>query len=351
MKQTRLILIGILSGIIILLIVVLMWGIQKGSLIDFGQEAMGAYDVVSERKIPVAEIEKLQLLFDKNSYDVYFYESDSEEIVLREYANKNLPEEKKIEVQKKDEVLTVKSRNKSVFSFGWFSLGSWRGNGGYVEVYLPASYAASVEVVTVSGDIVAKVDFLLKEDAHIKASSTSGDVTLLAVEAETVDISTVSGDIMAEAVRGETQCSTTSGDISITDGVGDVDFNTVSGDVDFEKWQGNVSVSTTSGYVNGEKITGGVKASTVSGDVELFFDNLTSDIKVSTTSGYVELAFDEDACVAFEADTTSGDIATFFDEVLSYNKKGNQADGNYGQGERSRVTVSTVSGDVEVRAN
>lgn len=67
-------------------------------------------------------------------------------------------------------------------------------------------------------------------------------------------------------------------------------------------------------------------------------------------SGNVKLEFLREAAFHFQADTGSGMIHTDFDERLSYNKKGNHAEGDVGDHPVCRVEAKTNSGNVKVLA-
>lgn len=351
MKQLKIILISILCGIFLLLCGVLVWGITGFGFKINGNSnnniTFGDYRKVLEVEVPAERIEVLNLFFDKNSNDIYFYESKSEQILIEEYVNMELSEKEETKVTETDKVLTLDSprRNTGVINWGINS------KSGYVKVYLPASYEGNLNVTVLSGDIDSNTDFILDKDAKFTVSSTSGDINLLKAEAKTVDISSVSGDIEAEAITAEINISTTSGDIDISACTGNCEADTVSGDIDINSVSGNVDFSTTSGDVSVGECLGGGRTSTVSGDVELHFVKLYENLSVSTTSGIISIYIPQNATVQFDAQTTSGDINTFFDDVLSFNKKGNHASGTYGDGEAVLMEVDSTSGDVHIRQN
>ena len=350
MKQSKLILISILSGIFLLLCGVLVWGITSLNLAvnsrehNISQSVFKDYRKALEVEVPAERIDSLNFLFDKNSNDIYFYQNDSEHIYIEEYVNWELSEKEETKVTEANGVLTLDSpkRDNGIMNLGI------NNRSGYVNVYLPESYKGNMKIETVSGDIDTEMDFILGDRAKFKASSTSGDILLLKLEAGNVDISSVSGDVDADAIIGATDISTTSGDIDVTAITGDCNTSTVSGDITFNSVMGKADFSTTSGDVRAEDLSGEGKVNTVSGDIRMHFIKVDGDIYVSTTSGIVDIYIPENMTVDFDASTTSGSIETFFDDVLSFNKKGNHASGTYGDGEAIRMDISSVSGDVSV---
>ncbi len=372
MKQTKLILVAVLSGIFLFLGVVLVLGINGHSFFyrSFNTSAENAgdlkdYRMVLEYEAEAEQIQELNLLFDKNSNHIFFYESDSNQIVIREYMNWEPAKREETTVKEENGVLTVKGkrRNNGNIFFGF------RNHHGYVEVYLPAAYRGDLKAAVVSGDISTDTDLILGEKAECTLSTTSGDVDLLKVEAGNVDISSVSGeltvqeitgdarfsttsgDITVEKITGDMKISTTSGEVLVREGTGECKVGTVSGDAELFSLQGAFDISTTSGVVEIAGNTGGGNVSTVSGDIRLQFTALEENLDISTTSGVVQIDLPEGTAVDFDASSTSGRINTFFDDCLSFNKKGNKASGVYGSGTPFRVEVDTTSGDIEVRAH
>lgn len=349
MKQTKIILISILAGIMLFFFSVLLSGLNGKNPFARRNGDEWGYEpkLVLEYEKEAAGISGLNLLYDKNSLDIIFLESDSENLVIREYAWRELKERERTEVREKNGVLTLESRRRGGAS-GFISF-SWNNNGGYVEVYLPKNWGGNLKAQTLSGDIVGEMDLKLEESAIFAAGSTSGEIELPFLKAGEVQISTTSGDISVDLVKGKGAFSSTSGEITLFTETGDCDISTVSGDIQVESLNGNFRLSTNSGDIRIGGVIGSGKASTTSGEIGLQFAELTGDLTISSTSGNVDLAWPVDTAVRFEAGTTSGEINTFFDGSLSFNKKGNQASGSYGAGTSHMVEISTTSGDVDVR--
>lgn len=354
MKQSKLILVTILAGIFLLLGGVLIWGIYGSGLgrsnqsIQVNEEGgLTNYTKVLELEVPAEQIETLNLFYDKNSNDIYFYESDSDQIIIEEYANKELSEKEKTKVTEANGMLTLDSpkRNSGIVFLGI------NNKHGYVNVYLPASYQGDLNVSALSGEIESQIDLMLGKDVDFAASSTSGDISLLKVEAQNADISSVSGELSIVSIAADTDVSTTSGDVDISTCEGNCNVSTVSGCVEINSIAGEMDINTTSGDIIAEGILGGGDASTVSGDIRFLFTGLNKDVDISTTSGEVSVYLPENSALNFEGSTTSGDIQTFFDDSLSFNKKGNHASGVYGNGEKVNLGIGTTSGDIVIRKN
>lgn len=248
------------------------------------------------------------------------------------------------------------------------------------DVRFPKVQAGRIQASSTSGDIA-----LGQTTGSLTMSTTSGSIRLDGAEGEEADISTTSGDITVGQAQGRMEVSTTSGGIQISGQKGSLQISTTSGDITLGQVTGDMTLSTTSGLIrlkegqgdfdaestsgdirvgslagrfdmdttSGELSVSGIDshgaAHSVSGDIQILLTGLAGDLDISTTSGTVELGFPKTASFQFCFDTTSGECQTFFDDVLSFDSKRRNAKGQYGEG-RHLVEISTVSGDLEVRA-
>lgn len=356
------------------------------------------YSLVLEKEIPAEDIRSLKINYGMNSNDVIFYQGDGEDILVREYMNFT-PEKGQIStVEQNGTELEVRGARRNFFSF--FSIGS---RDAYTEIYLPDDLAGNLEnvnVKTVSGSVLSQIALAQTGTFHVtttsgdiffpgvrakktESSSTSGDIRLAYVVTDKAELSTTSGDIMLDQASGEAvisstsgevrmqalvgrvQVTTTSGDISLGQVKGDMNISTTSGDVRLQKGQGDLDASSTSGDIRADSLDGAFsldttsgtlsiaegsgfgKAGSVSGDIRIFLADLQGGLDISTTSGDVSIQLPKTASLSLHFGSTSGECRTFFDEELSFNKKGNKADGQYGGGEHS-IDVSTVSGDLSI---
>lgn len=364
----------------------------------------GNYSLVLEEEVPAEGIRSLKLSYDRTFNDVLFLKGTGENILIREYLNFEPEDDQISKVEWDGSELLVKGAGRGVFfGFTFFNISFYKD--GYTEVYLPEGCSEELEclnVKTVSGDVLSEIPFLGKGDfsvsttsgdvffpkvtaQKIQMSSTSGDIRLAWAESGKISVSTVSGDVMLDRAQGDTALSSTSGEIRSSQLEGKVRISTTSGDISLGKAAGGANISTTSGEVRLESCQGDLdvestsgdirvdsqnglfqmettsgelsvrdgsgwgRASSVSGDICVFLADLQGDLDISTTSGEVELKLPKEGNFAFHFDSTSGECRTFFDNLLSFNKKGNRADGQYGSG-GGTIDISTTSGDLDVRA-
>lgn len=210
------------------------------------------------------------------------------------------------------------------------------------SVRLDSASAAAVDISTTSGDIT--VD---QAEGSVKITSTSGEIRLSGLNGP-CQISTTSGDISLGQVSGAVSLSTTSGNVRLDEGQSGLEAESTSGDIQVRSLQGDFGMETTSGELVISDGKGAGTAHSISGDVQIFLEELSGDLDISTTSGTVDLKLPKAADFDFRFSTTSGECNSFFDQVLSFDGKRRNAQGQYGSGGHW-VKVSTVSGDLSIR--
>lgn len=363
--------------------------------------------LVFEEEVPIDGIDSISVSYSMNSNDVYLYEGQGDMLTIKEYNKVELNENELSTVSANGSKLEIKGKRRSSrrVGLGFFHFGY---SGGYTEVWLPASYKGELALTTSSGDITSEMDLVLEKD--LKASSTSGEITMPDVIASNVSLGCTSGNVRIENIEtnrngtaGDINIATTSGDITVKQLVGETNIGSSSGYVNAETITGNVQIATTSGditvqhidgnatvgsssgytkimegrgnrsvttssgdvmidgadglwkiyttsgevWVKGKNDNGSIE--TTSGNVSLEIVELNGTLDIHTRSGYVNMKLLKDSAFDFSADTTSGDIDTFFDDNLKFSKRGNSAQGTYGQNSQGNsIRIGTTSGDVRI---
>jgi hypothetical protein len=336
MKRTMMTFIAAFILIAVGLIILMIYAITRGSSGSF----TGGMPLVNEQEIDLEGIDSIS--FSYSSGEFIFYQSDSEELVLKEYMNYDPEEEALTRINKSGSDLTLRGgrEHHNMFSF-WFFNHNRR-----TEIYLPSQYAGKLSVETSSGNINSDLVFRLTE---FSASSTSGNIRFNEVYADTIDVSASSGNITFRIAEGTRRFEATSGNIRVLGGAGDSDFTASSGNITIENASGHMEVGASSGEIKVLDLNGGGRLETSSGNISLELNSLTEDLSVNASSGNVSVSLPDSASFNFSAGASSGDIRTFFDDDLSYNKRGNEAYGAFGDNPRLEVSIETTSGNIRVK--
>ncbi len=365
-------------GVIALGLIVLMVTIINSSRLSNSSSYSSArVELVSTRNLSMAGIEQLSLEY--SSDDIIFYESDTPELILKEYMNITPDEKELTQIKQSGSKLKLRGgeRRQQNLMFSYYN--------GYVEVYLPAAYRGSLSTSTTSGDIDTALVLNLSEFAassssgqinfnevyatQISASATSGDIEFEIAEG-TRSFSSSSGSIKIQGGNGDTSVSSTSGDIMINDNKGELKAEASSGNITIKSAMGSKEIETTSGDIRLSKCSGYLKASSSSGEINVtdldsagcfestsgdiyvsFTDELVTnkeDIEAAASSGQIVMKLPSGLRFDFEAKTSSGKIDTFFDDSLSFQKDGDYASGIVGGNPNFQLNISTTSGDISV---
>jgi DUF4097 and DUF4098 domain-containing protein YvlB len=365
-------------GVIALGLVILMVSvINSGGLSISSSNSFTNVNLVNTRNLSMEGIDVLSLNY--SSDDIIFYESDTTELILKEYMSITPNEDELSQIKQSGSELRLLGgdRMRQNWIFNHYS--------GYVEVYIPAGFHGNIAASTSSGNIETDLTLNLSEFA---AACSSGDIRLNEVYASQISAATTSGNIefdKAEGKRsftsssgdikvrdgnGDTEVSSTSGNITIIENIGELNAEASSGDIIVESVVGVKEVETTSGEIQLSDCSGYLSASSSSGDIIIYelggagvFETTSGNINVSFTdelaenkadieavasSGEVELKLPTGLNFDFVAKTSSGDIDTFFDDSLSYKKDGDYASGTVGANPDFQLEIVTTSGNITV---
>jgi DUF4097 and DUF4098 domain-containing protein YvlB len=377
MRKLVITIVGIFSIITILLIGFMISIINKGGInLTFETSNL---TLVNTQNIKINDTESLNIKY--RSEDIYFYEHDSDELILKEYMNIEPDLDQLTNIDKNGTQLIIQGSYKN--SQSWFFN---QGYYGKIEIYLPTNYSEQLAVSTSSGVIVS--DFVF-ELSSLDATSSSGDIKLNEIYAERINLSASSGNINVTKAEGTRNLSSSSGDIKVLSGSGELDIESSSGTItvqnnssyleaesssgdikiissdgekDIETTSGCITIKDSSGYIDANASSGDVLISnmtnggsfnTTSGCITLEFakevSSLLEDIEINASSGDVNLKLPTSFEFNFSASTSSGDIRTFFDDQLAFNKKQNQASGAIGNTNERNIDINTTSGSITIK--
>jgi hypothetical protein len=181
------------------------------------------------------------------------------------------------------------------------------------------------------GRVAVDFDITVPRELRLEAHTVSGDLVVEGTRGP-LDTQSVSGDVRLEDVQGPLRLKTVSGDAVLADFAGQLIANTVSGDLTFERVRLHGSdIVTVSGEV---RVDGELdkarehRLKTISGDVDLRLTGGSYDIRFSTMSGDLDSELEGEINVTGRRDK----------HIM------------IGAAE-TKVTVKTMSGDLEIRAS
>ena len=274
-------------------------------------------------EIPLSKADKLRL--DYGSKNIKVYPAEGDTVTIKEYLYSNKPEAR-AEVSYGDGGnALVRGQGRSFVIFGFFV-----GEGERIEVYIPEKSLSRLSLETGSGNITSETE-CVREDGVFEAKAGSGNVRISNVTADAVALEAGSGNVRAENNEGSVTLEANSGNI---------DGKEITGDVSADSGSGNIRI---------DKLSGCITAGAGSGNVTIEAAVISGDVALSAGSGNVKLVLPEEVDFHFRGETGSGNINTDFDEILSYDKKGDIAEGDAGQNPDIKIEAHTGSGNITVR--
>lgn len=296
--------------------------------------------LVNTRSMAAAEISAVNV--EHYNSDVYFIQGEDSQIVLKEYVAGQAEAVPPVTVSMANGTLRLVVEPMTANHGIAFGMASFRR---YLEIYLPKDWNGSLETEGSSGSVYGEMDLNLTK-CSIK--TTSGAVRAKTLRADTIRLETSSGKVAVETLAAQESISikATSGAVQVFDCTGDADISTSSGRISVDQAAGNLRLSASSGQIQAGNLTGGAQVNTSSGAVRLRFATLTGDVEIKCSSGSISCELPRDAEFSFQAKTSSGSIKTYFEDQLSFNKRGNQAEGVIGAADSIRVRAETTSGAI-----
>lgn len=298
---------------------------ERGNLIFF--VFGGRATLQNTIELPLSEMDALQAVYGSKNLKVYPIQGDT--VVIKEYLFSGREEAKAAVERFSDPVTgrrTVTVTGGQVIAvtiLGMFSKGE------RIELYIPEEGLKALSLQTASGNIAAESGFALKTE-ELEVNAGSGNIKWSDSKAERLHIQAGSGNISLEHMSGNLEVRTGSGNIK-ADGI--------TGSMDMRAGSGNIKAERLSGQGVIEAGSGNIKADAL---------EITGDMSLKTSSGNIHLTLPEDFSFRLQAQTGSGNIRTDFEEVLSYNKKGNQARGTMGENPSCLIQAESNSGSVHI---
>lgn len=317
----------------LLLLAGLLWLVFE---LAWGRAGVGSSTVLDRVFDGASRIE-----LDAGSADVQVRTWDGEGIRVAAVQRGGDRDDYQIDVQESGGGLHVTTQSSPRLGFLFF------GHSLHYTVQVPAD--GQVTVHTSSGDI--ELDGVSGADSSRapELASTSGDVRVQDLR-HGLTVETGSGDVRLSDVAGPLHLKSTSGDIQLRDGAAtSADVETTSGEIDLRGVAGALNLHSTSGDIDIRDARDGLLTiSTSSASVTYEGSLADGNHSVAAVSGDVTLRLPDDSSFTLQASTVSGDLSLDSFERQSVQSGRRELNATVGAG-RSRLTIETTSGDVEVR--
>ncbi|WP_163630591.1 DUF4097 family beta strand repeat-containing protein [Paludibacter sp. 221] len=309
-----------------------------------------ARSLVNTQVIDVESIERLSVSYTAD--EVCFYESPTNELILKEYMNRNNSDYFAV-INASDNSVQIKNGDRQWAT--WLSCKA--------EVYLPKAFNGNLDISTVSGRIIVNMDIVARS---CNITSASGSVKVRNVSAPNVAIRTTSGRIETDQIEGNVYLKSTSGRIEVESLKGEkLDVGTTSGSIQIDNFRsetlnaksnsgsivlgrgyGKVIASTSSGRIAIEQAYGSANLKSTSGRISANYGYVDGDMFIKSTSGKVSLYIPDDLSYYFDAHSTSGTI--YLNSKSESLKSQKAIVRKIGASPTFSVEIKTTSGGIEV---
>lgn len=174
---------------------------------------------------------------------------------------------------------------------------------------------------------------------QVRARLASADCDVTAALAA-LEVDTASGDVRAGDLAGDLRVRSASGSVRAGDVAGAANLTSASGTLALAGARGIARTSTASGDVRLGLAASSLKVKTASGDVEVGH-YAGADLECVTMSGDVRVGLTRGRVLDLDLQTLAGDIRSEFEVG---------ADDDSGGGERGRIEIRSLSGDIALVA-
>lgn len=270
--------------------------------------------LVNEQHFRTEEVSELRLDYDND--DITLLESDSNDIVLREY----------MDIDKSSYYARIRHLGSTLHIEEGRRPGGNR-LGCYVELYLPAGFTADIGIHTTESSLKTLAGHTM---GILRAETTRGSLEIAGINAREVYVSSANGTVSMRNVTADT--------ISIDAANARVEADHITGEIRYNTSGGTLILSGANGC--------GIFEAASDGHLELSFAEITGDISAVAGNGSIYFKAPAEAAFRFFASSRNGSIDSSYDSVAV---NGGQASGDVGTNPVFCVELKTHNGKIEVR--
>jgi DUF4097 and DUF4098 domain-containing protein YvlB len=305
----------------------------------FGEEEnAGGLFLVNTLNLSLAGVETLSISY--GSDDVILRESETGELIVKEYMKKNNPRYY-AEVSRFGGTLRVKSGRRPWLSWHWEKVRA--------EIYLPRSFRENLRISNSSGTFSGDADLL--DYRTIDISVSSGSVFLGHLSAKTVSLQVSSGELDVRSIGGDSFISVSSGKLQIDTLSGaEHRVKVSSGHSAIESVRGKTESHVSSGALVIGNFSGEGSFEMSSGNISLGLTELLGDLRLSVSSGGINMTIPGDLSFNLDGVTRSGSILVDEDRENFLRVSGNSTVLRpIGSSPERTIYARTSSGTVNIR--
>lgn len=273
---------------------------QFGGAVNFS--IGGRAELRNTIEIPLDKAKSLQITY--GSKNIKVYQAKDNVILIKEYLYSNKKEAQAEAVYGEDGKVSVTGGSAWNLIFFGFGLGGEE----RIEVFIPEKGLKELSIET-----------------------GSGNVKWTGADTRNISFRTGSGNLTVEQIKGTSELHAGSGNIKV------------------EKIEGAIQAGTGSGGITLEDFAGSGCMKAGSGNIKVEAVQIRGDLELETNSGNIKLELPENLSgCQFNINAGSGNIHTDFDKQLSFNKKGNSAQGTFGEEALYHIRAKAGSGNVRI---
>ncbi len=295
---------------------------QFGGAVNFS--IGGRAELRNTIEIPLDKAKSLQITY--GSKNIKVYQAKDNVILIKEYLYSNKKEAQAEAVYGEDGKVSVTGGSAWNLIFFGFGLGGEE----RIEVFIPEKGLKELSIETGSGNITSEAGYY-QEDGTLMVKAGSGNVKWTGADTRNISFRTGSGNLTVEQIKGTSELHAGSGNIKV------------------EKIEGAIQAGTGSGGITLEEFAGSGCMKAGSGNIKVEAVQIRGDLELETNSGNIKLELPENLSgCQFNINAGSGNIHTDFDKQLSFNKKGNSAQGTFGEEALYHIRAKAGSGNVRI---
>jgi hypothetical protein len=275
--------------------------------------ALGDLPLVHTRVLDMGNAETLTISYGHD--DLILRESESEDLVIREYMNRD---HSRYAARVSREGKTVRIRRGRRPWLNW----NWEAR---AEISLPRSFRGNLRIAVAGGNLSADGD--LADYKTVDITVSSGMALLKGVSGGTVSVHVSSGGLELGALGGSSFVSVSSGrlringihgeehHLKVSSGglwVGALEgrsaFELSSGNITVDRLRGETGVRVSSGSLELGNVAGSGSFDMSSGNLRIHMEDLLADLRFKLSSGNVELEIPLAIPVTLDLKTSSGTV-------------------------------------------